>query len=375
MKKVLMVVIAVTLAGVCSVPAMADADWDFYGSARMGTFRENEDLANGKNQSITDWFLQGNSRVGAKVKTNDNGIGGRFEYGTRVNLRLLYGTWNFGPGTILVGQDYTPIAYWASRQVWKNDNALIGAGRPYDVRHPQIKLKMGGFQLALIEPNTVIPAGYKSTATVDQVVVNGATFDVVTTTPQVLGSVETTFPKIAAAYKFKTDMFYVDGYAGYNTFVIESNFGRDETFNSGLIGVNFGVIPPGPFYFKGNVFYAMNPLEYGLSHLGSGINVNVAFDAAGNTTVDDVKSWGVLGVIGFSVNDMLSLETGWGMTEYELDASGAQSSTDMSYYANAVIKLAPGFSIVPEIGMVDREDIGTNDNDIFYFGAKWQINF
>jgi hypothetical protein len=341
----------------------------------MATFRENNDLSNNKDQSLTTWALQGNSRIGAHVKMNDNGIGGRFEYGTGVNLRLLYGTWNFGPGTIKIGQDYTPTTFWPSNQVWGTDNDLIGAGDPYDGRQPQIALSVGGFEIALISPHTVIPAGYRSNSTsVSTVTVGGVDYTAVTTTPQVLGSVETTFPKIAANYKFKTDMFYVNGFAGYNSFIIESNFGRDETFNSGILGVNFGVTP-GPFYFKSTIFYAMNPLEYGLSELGSGVAVNVAIDTAGNITVDDVKSWGVLGVVGFAINDMLALEAGWGMTEYELDVSHSSSSTDMSYYANAVINLAPGFFVVPEIGFIDREDQLTNDNDTFYFGAKWQINF
>jgi len=64
-----------------------------------------------------------------------------------------------------------------------------------------------------------------------------------------------------------------------------------------------------------------------------------------------------------------------GGRRYELDTSQSSSVTNQSYYANAVITIAPGFFIVPEIGVVDREDIDENDNDIFYFGAKWQINF
>jgi hypothetical protein len=371
-----MALMAISLVCVFTVPAMADADWDFYGSARMATFRENTDVAANKDQSLTDWDLQGNARIGARVKMNDNGIGGRFEYGSGPNLRLLYGTWNFGPGTILVGQDYTPTTFWPSNQVWGSDNDLIGAGDPYDGRQPQIALKVAGFELALIKPNTSdIPPGYTVTEpSVSVVTINGVDYNVVSQAPQQTGSVETTFPKIAANYKFKTDMFYVNGFAGYNSFIIENRYGRDETFNSGLLGVNFGVTP-GPFYFKSTLYYAMNPVEYGLLDLGSAISVRVAFDNAGNTTVDDVKSWGILGVVGFAINDMLSLEAGWGMTEYELDVSGSSSSTDMSYYANAVINLAPGFFVVPEIGMVDREDIGSNNNDTFYFGAKWQINF
>ncbi|MCP4711474.1 MAG: hypothetical protein GY869_22870, partial [Planctomycetes bacterium] len=184
------------------------------------------------------WDLQGNSRFGAKVKANDNGIGGRFEYGTGVNLRLLYGTWDFGGGTLLIGQDYTPSCSgnaWISNQVWGVDNDLIWYGMPYIGRQPQIKLKVGGLQFALSKPKLGDIAG---------------------------GTEVAKLPMIEVSYEVKTDMFFFRPYAGFNTYEIEAT--EDETITSWLGGFTFGVTP-GAFFVKGGAYYSLNPQSYGIS--------------------------------------------------------------------------------------------------------------
>ena len=146
MKKMFVLVLALVMA-FAALPAFAQdkADWAFYGSVRMWTAWEGVDdttppqlssntspagtaqfqvattaaIARNVGGSVVDddemaYLLQGNSRIGANVKWGN--VGGRFEYGhtTTANLRLLYGTWNFGAGTLLVGQDYGPYFYLVS---------------------------------------------------------------------------------------------------------------------------------------------------------------------------------------------------------------------------------------------------------------------
>ena len=100
MKK--LVVLFTAIALVCfAVPAMA-VDWNFYGSARMATFWTSNDFdesalrqgsAVASEDSELEWELQGNSRIGAKVKheavsgrvelaTSDDGGGGIGRYPT-----------------------------------------------------------------------------------------------------------------------------------------------------------------------------------------------------------------------------------------------------------------------------------------------------
>jgi hypothetical protein len=98
---------------VCAVlllvaPAFA-ADWSFYGSERMATWYVSQDF--GKNQvagqdndSGTQWYMQTNSRFGARVKADK--VSGQIELATTasttdsagdgaVNTRRAYGVWKF----------------------------------------------------------------------------------------------------------------------------------------------------------------------------------------------------------------------------------------------------------------------------------------
>jgi hypothetical protein len=86
---------------------------------------------------------------------------------------------------------------------------------------------------------------------------------------------------------------------------------------------------------------------------------------------------GGLAVIGFNFSEMFTLEGGVGYESYEVDVEGAPTETLMQYYLNATINIAPGFFIVPEVGMVtfDPDVDGAPEPERFYFGAKWQINF
>ncbi len=354
MKKLLVGLFAVAMVIAFTAPAMA-AEWNFYGSARMSTFVENTDLAGGDDQTTTTWDLQGNSRIGAKVAANDNGISGRFEYGSGPNLRLLYGQWDFGGGQLLLGQDYCPTTHFISNQVWAGDNDLIYYGMPYIGRQPQAKLKMGGFQLAFITPNTSLPSGDEE------------------------GTTLATFPRTEAAYNFKTDMFFIRPYAGINVYDVDG--GSDDSITSWIGGMTFG-ITPGAFFFKGGAYYSMNPVEYGIL---TDTDIPTSYDAT-TGSVEDTDSWGFQAIVGFKASDMITIEGGVGASAYDQDDEREISdaidtdfdeadAVDWSYYANASITLAPGFFIVPEVGFVDREDVGTFDNDTFYVGAKWQINF
>ena len=66
-------------------------------------------------------------------------------------------------------------------------------------------------------------------------------------------------------------------------------------------------------------------------------------------------------------------------------ASELDKNTRFEYYLQAVWQMAPGVFLIPEVGYRDFGDIeytgfaaDPDDLDLgnlFYFGAKWQINF
>lgn len=342
MKKLLLVVALVAMFAGSAVAA----DWNFYGSARISTFWVNTDP--GVND-VTQYeqALQGNSRIGAKVKVSDE-LTGRFEYGTsggNANIRLLYGTWNFGAGSLTVGQDYAPLNWFYSNQVFDADADLLPYGGVYSGRVGQLRLNFGGFQVALV------PASVSTT---------GAA---VTTEVQI--------PGIEAAYNMNFDNITVDVGAGYQTYDVK-NATIDDNVASWVIALG-AKAQFGAFYLGGNV--------YGGSNAGNLISVDTDANRAWNNgvaviaanRVEDTDVIGGLIVAGFALNDMFNFEVGYGSAKSDYDNAATPDDKVQSYYVNSTITMAPGVFVVPELGRIDGYEDG--QNDITYFGMKWQINF
>jgi hypothetical protein len=342
MKKLIILAAAVAMVASFTLTASA-AEWNFYGSARIMTWSDEVDVPGAKDDRDTTWDAQGNSRIGANVKVSDTMVG-KFEYGTGVNLRVLYGEWNFGAGKLLAGQTYTPASsMFYSNQVYGADTDLLNCGQQYIGRVPMLQLTFGTFKLAFVRPNTGgIPGA-------------------------IGGDRDVTFPKIEASYKLKMDNFFVDFAGGYQT--LEQN---DVDIDSYLLavggGANFGAA-----YVSANVYMAQNGASYGLIGLGSS---TIGYNAATRKIVDN-DTLGYLLVAGFKVSDALTIEAGYGAIEHELDAAGARADEAATYYVNASITLAPGVFVVPEVGVIDLKDneAGADEKKTTYFGAKWQMNF
>jgi hypothetical protein len=80
---------------------------------------------------------------------------------------------------------------------------------------------------------------------------------------------------------------------------------------------------------------------------------------------------------GFKFTDQLTFEAGVGYREDDSDAPGEDEDDTTEGYLQAVISMAPGVWIIPEVGFTDYgDDInGDDEGDEFYLGAKWQIDF
>lgn len=372
MKKTIAILAAFALVAGFAATAVA-ADWSFYGSARMSTFSNSiseEASATGFDDTDTRWALQTNARIGANVSAGD--VGGRFEYGTsggNANIRLLYGTWNFGGGELLVGQTYTPITFLASGQVEGDDQGLLNFGEVYAGRKPMIQLKFGGFKVALVSPSNTAPTAAGGTFTVAGITFVGIGYN---------ADVDTTLPKLELAYKFSTDMFYVEPYGGYQTFDVVNAADNDVSADAWIVGVNGGVTL-GMATIKANFYMANNIGVYGA---GTGTLAGQPGPATSGTDFEDNEEMGGLLLANFKFSDMVGFEAGVGYVSQEIDYGSASiEETTMAYYANVPITLADGVYIIPEIGMYDYGDLEATGNpdldqgDETYIGAKWMINF
>jgi hypothetical protein len=377
MKKLIVILAVIAMVGAFAATTMA-AEWDFYGSARMATFYVQDDPADdpvvdGSSSDNLNWDLQGNSRIGANVKFNDS-IAGRFEYGhssspANVSLRLLYGTYNFDGGQLLVGQSYTPSVSFYSNSVYDGDGDLLGVGQFYNGRQPMIQLSMGGFKVALIKPVV-------SDSIIGRVAAGDPSPD---TYKAIKGTSEVKLPKIEVSYAYKTDQFFVDVFGGYQTYDLDRdadllNDAISESIDSWVAGIGGGA-NFGAMFLKAGVHISQNQGQYGAYNPAA----NKMFDEeifTDSELIDD-DGFGYLVVLGYKASDSITLEAGYGFEKHELDVSGSQEDETAQYYANLTYTIAPGFFVVPEIGMIDRKDnnFGTDSGDITYGGIKWQINF
>jgi len=350
MKKMKVMVIALTMVTTFAMSAVA-ADWNFYGDARIETFiTDNNNPGTADTKSLSE-SLQSNSRIGANVKVNDQ-LTGRFEYGTEVNVRHLFGEWNFGAGKLLVGQTFVLSDISVSGQVYGTDDGLCGYGAPNVNRDPQLRLTFGDFAIAAIAPRTDEFNG------IDE----GGALDIATK--------QVNFPKIEASYTMNFDNAYVTGVAGYQAY--ENIIAGSTPVDMDSYLVTFaGGMTFGNFYLNANLFFGQNLAGYGFYS-----DVDLAPDYTASTLTDNDAS-GLILVTGAKINDMFSVEAGYGFVKAEIDAAGFSDDEAASYYVQTTITLAPGVVIIPEIGKIDRKTNKFNvaQSDTLYYGAKWQINF
>ena len=366
MKKLFVILSAIMLAIVFAVPAGATTDWDFYGSVRMQTFSVYQDESNPYNETEFDdrdsrWDLNTVSRIGAKVHSGN--IGGCFEYGhydndSKVKLRKLYGTWDFGDGELTVGRQITPI-HFVTNQVYDNDYGLRGFGGFY-VYAPMIQVKVDGFKLALIKPGVGDP--------------DNTDRDPDTSTEDIF-DYDTTYPKVEASYTWAMDTFSVKAFGGWNTFEVVVANDREYDVTCYIYGVA-GVVNVGPVTLKAMVWQGQNVDFYGLYN-DPEVDFTPDYDA-GTGDIRDNNGYGGVASIVVKINDIIGVEAGYGYVTGEDDPVGKNHNDEAwAAYLQAPITLAQGVTVVPEIGHYDYEESDTNADQGHesYFGAKWQINF
>ncbi len=387
MKKLL--VIAALLVFMTGSVAYA-ADWNFYGSARVNTTytKFDNDLfstATGPFGGATldtrnyEQRLYGNARIGAKVKVSDE-LTGQFEYGTlsgTSNIRILWGEWNFGAGSLGIGKNYTPLLFPYSNQTYsidgfnKGDHNMSTFGMLYGSRKAMIRLNFGNFQIAAVEPKTLFSLnamqGYLSTQGM-----------------YAAPEVETKLPSIQAKYKLDFDMGHVAVAGGYQTFELKSGTTSHDV-DSYIVGIG-GRFDVGAAYFKGNVWGGQNVGNMADILVNGAIFSDAANAAAATldgdgfgfaqwdgTRVNDRDAFAALIVAGYAIREGLYIEAGYGHVETELDLPGAINDDADTYYIQSTIFLAPGVFLTPEIGVVDMQQ--TDQPKATYYGIKWQINF
>ena len=342
MKKIsLIILISCVFIGLTAV------NWDFYGSARMMMWYEqdNEDLTGSESRLNLNYGLQGNSRFGATVE-HDNYTGGveMGLSGSGASLRKVYAEYDFGNMSLLVGQTYTGFADFGSQVYWV-DNNLIGFGMAYDGRNPMVKLSMDNGFYAMAMPPEKHGLG---SFTADQ-------FDAL-------------IPKMNFGYDYSSGKMRLHPTFGFNMTQLNSDFNSGEYDDQVLsynLGVTFDYDMDSMFLrIQGN--YGQNVSYYGFDYSST--------KSSPYWAEEEVKNASTMSAYVDLTFNNISLGAGLEQSDND-DLDDADAA--MSAYALYNYEMAKNLCLVPEVGMIDymEDGMGNTEGQRIYFGAKLQANF
>jgi hypothetical protein len=372
MKKLIILFAALAMVAMFTASAMADAS--LYGSARFNTYSVHTDKEfNGTafDDRDTEWKMGNLSRFGVIFKGDK--VGGRFEMDARLGgagvaapdtntdgasglgnmrLRLLYGTWDFGSGQLLLGQDYPLYNFAISGVAFTTGGLQQWGGVAYaNPRVSQIRFTFGDFKVAFLTPVTSHDGG--GTYTVDA---------------------DTTLPKIEVEYDLKLDpaaFQLVGGWQSYDAV----NAADDSKSISSWVIAGSGKAHFGPAYVNLALSYRVNGTNYGV---WTAVDEQATFV---NGDFQDTNTFGAVAALGYKVNDMITLEASAGYLSADYDNQGSREDTARSYGFLAQIHLAPGVLIQPEFVVLDRDKaknaagVETDQGQETALGVWWKIDF
>jgi len=381
MRKLFVLLAAGAFLVAFTLPVIA-AEWEFSGNSMFRTFiaddsEKSPGAVGGKSDDDLFWGRHVDTNIGATVSAGD--ITGRFMYRPLESsihgndFAQLYGSWNFGTGSLLIGKDLGPVNFFPSSQVYLDDMGLVGFGGILSYFKPLIQLTFGNLKIAALEPETptatVMYWGVPNMQTSTSSAVTGDPF----------GDYDTSLPKLEVSYTFSAgpaSLWVGGGYQTFDGVVVATD--KDYGIDSYIVGLGWK-IPIGALFINGNVFMGQNLGQYKTTfQIG---NDDAVYDAASDS-IKDTDSIGYVLVVGFKASDTITLEAGYGFLEHENDSTGTWEDDNTSYYVQAAISLAEGVEIRPEIGVVDYGDVQwggaatkTDEGKTSYYGARWQITF
>ncbi|HUT69106.1 MAG TPA: hypothetical protein VMW89_00395 [Desulfatiglandales bacterium] len=351
MRKLFILFAAVAFVFAFTAPAKADVN--FSGYVAFHTYMVDvANVAPAKDSSDLDWTMD---RTCSRLTINfkEGPVSAVYEIRPNVGsyVRHWFASWNFGAGTLGIGQFWTPEFSCISSAMY-GCGALDVLDPACSVRIPFVQLQFGSLKIAAGEPSVVMPTGIVAAGYNDT---------------------ETSLPKLMVSYDLNVAMVGLKLFGGYNS-VDARNSTTDQTqgIDSYVVGLTASM-GFGPLSVKAQVWQGSNPVEYGAGAPG--------FAAAWNGTavVDASCLWYGLD-LAYKVSDMITVTAGYMTGQSESDAPGTNEDPATTYHVNATITLAKGVTITPEYMVYDQDDVTnagvkTEEASQSVMGVYWKIAF
>jgi hypothetical protein len=379
MKKLIIILAAIAMVGAFTATA-ALADAELYGSARFRTYYTSNDINGPEDRNLLEWDMGRLSRFGVNFKSDK--LTGKFEMDARAggtyaggesdvtndtsgasslgNLRIrqLWGQYDFGTFKLMIGQNFPLYDNAISEIAFFSGGLQPLGGMGYLVaRTSQIRLTMGDLRIAFLTPDTT-SGGIGNFSTVNS-----------------------TFPRTEIRYDMKVQNFNLDFVGGFQTYEIEDltapaspTYRQTKTVNSYVLGFR-GKANFGPGYAGLALTYRQNGTNYGAWTVSE--KEIAVFQGS---DVKDAKAWGVVGVLGWKINDLCTVEGNYAKLHSDQDTSLDNKDDNQVWALLAELHVAPGVLIQPEFIYNDREDVvnngvSTDQGSEKIFGIWWKIDF
>ena len=364
--------------------------------------------------------LQTNARFGVKFTKGDN-LSGQIELGVEgsgnsvpgatggntVYTRLMFATYKFSGGSVMIGQNYTPWTMLTD-QVFGSDDGNIGYGALYDSRQPQFKISsdtglwidFARNQNGALAGTTKVASGiwgsvtrtysYNDDVQYNQIPKMGIGYD---------GKVGNSTFGVGFAYQtYKeqndslTEFSTYTSPDGLNTNVHDvhyAGFNFSDDVQSYLVYAH-GTVAVGTAKVMGQIHYGQNLGNFGITGRP---NAFATVNADG-TGINNTDSWGALLQVSAPLTELVAVNVGAGYTEDQQHATFKDSGTtdydQTTVYLNFPIKIAAGMQVVPEFDYFHYNNAGEknpavlasagtnllpNVENAYAIGAKWQIDF
>jgi len=362
-----------------SVPAMA-LDVTPYGAIRVGTWWTSSTYYNGQNALHDADFtldLQGDSLVGMRVKEGDfSGIAEMGAYNPKnraggVELRMLFGEWDFGGGKVRVG--YAPSPYvFRSEQTYDSDGGFNGYGSLWDGRYAQIKASLNnGLYLTLKKQSTSNTGGTSNFTTNTGPAWQNTPFNLTATQYAATNTnYDTYLPQTTVGYEGKAGILKYGGGMAFNFYKVTQTTSdvvtsKDEIYS--YLGFAHGTVDLAPVELKFNLYTGQN--------VGNLMANSGAATGSYYFNRHNAYTYGGWAQVGYTLNNKIKMFTG---ASYESnDTKESKVDDRMAAFANLQYAVSKNFKVVPEITYLNdlRSRTGAKEPQIYAAGVKWEMTF
>jgi hypothetical protein len=335
--------------------------------------------------------LQGDSFVGMRVKEADfSAVAEIGAYNPKnrsagLELRLLFGEWDFGGGKVRVGYAPSPYVY-RSEQAFDSDGGFNGYGSLWDGRMAQIKVSANnGLYLTLMKQGTGSGAGGgndlivvpgSTTAAANGNNWNGTAFTNTATQYAAANTNYDTFmPKTIVGYEGKSGILTYGGGAAANFFKVTPSAAdavayQDEIYS--YLGFAHCKIDLAPVEIKLNAYTGQNVGNL-MSNPGAANGSLYFRNAAGQTA--NAYTYGGWAQLGYIMNEKVKMFAG---ASYETNDTRLTSADErMAAFANLQYAVTRNIKVVPEFSFLNdmTNRLGQKEPRVYASGVKWEMTF